>query len=67
MLGLEEEGDRVVIITIDSIVRVFAISEYVWSVFSAEVDEHLERREMISQFKLSEMAHCYTPSCSTLG
>jgi hypothetical protein len=45
MLGLEEEGDRVVIITIDSIVRVFAISEYVWSVFSTEVDEHSERGE----------------------
>ena len=51
------EGERVVGVTIDGIVRVFSISEQLnKTVFDLMIQRaHLERREMISQFKLSEL------------
>ena len=58
--GGEGEGERVVSVTIDGIVRVFSISEFEpFFDFLAELFFYLfkivERREMISQFKLSEL------------
>ena len=58
--GGEGEGERVVSVTIDGIVRVFSISELKFFVlresFLADWCYYLlERREMISQFRLSEL------------
>jgi len=56
--GKGEEGERVVSVTIDGIVRVFSISECFWWLvwFQPQMlTSILERREMISQFKLSEL------------
>ena len=56
--GSSEEGERVVSVTIDGIVRVFSIRRY--PDFSAHLTDLFPlltgRREMISQFKLSELA-----------
>jgi pyrimidine and pyridine-specific 5'-nucleotidase len=56
--GSSEEGERVVSVTIDGIVRVFSIRRY--PNFSAQLTGLSPlltgRREMISQFKLSELA-----------
>lgn len=52
------EGERVVSVTIDGIVRVFSISElssFCWDFFGLMDCVFEERREMISQFKLSEL------------
>ena len=62
--GGEGEGERVVSVTIDGIVRVFSISELESFFFSWGLRVFwligfiiiiVERREMISQFKLSEL------------
>ena len=56
--GSWEEGERVVSVTIDGIVRVFSIRKC--PIFSAHLTGLsvllIGRREMISQFKLSELA-----------
>ena len=50
------EGERVVGVTIDGIVRVFSISEQLArDLIECVLNCHVERREMISQFKLSEL------------
>ena len=50
------EGERVVGVTIDGIVRVFSISEQLArNLIECVLNAHVERREMISQFKLSEL------------
>ena len=55
-----EEGERVVSVTIDGIVRVFSISKSSYTMYHSifVVDADLlvvERREMVSQFKLAEL------------
>lgn len=55
--GSSEEGERVVSVTIDGIVRVFSIRKYSSLGSPRGWAKHFEgRREMISQFKLSELA-----------
>lgn len=56
--GSSEEGERVVSVTIDGIVRVFSIRRYPnFSALLTGLSPLLTgRREMISQFKLSELA-----------
>jgi hypothetical protein len=51
------EGERVVGVTIDGIVRVFSISKQLAcrSYCELVLNAHIERREMISQFKLAEL------------
>lgn len=51
--GNPEEGERVVSVTIDGIVRVFSMSES--NILEVRTNEPPERREMVSQFKLSEL------------
>jgi pyrimidine and pyridine-specific 5'-nucleotidase len=57
--GSSEDDERVVGVTIDGAVRVFSISMPIihvlrlWS--SLLITQYVERREMISQFKLSEL------------
>lgn len=53
----EDEGERVVSVTIDGIVRVFSISEWIfsWHRPARLTGLRTERREMVSQFKLSEL------------
>lgn len=53
--GNPEEGERVVSVTIDGIVRVFSISKQNQQPASPRTNEPSERREMMSQFKLSEL------------
>lgn len=60
--GGPDDGERVVSVTIDGIVRVFSISECPMSgtILGYAVDRlgthpPIERREMMSQFKLSEL------------
>lgn len=52
-----EEGERVVSVTIDGIVRVFSISEYCLLGVVMQVAHAflVGRREMVSQFKLAEL------------
>lgn len=54
--GNEEEGEKVVSVTIDGIVRVFSISMFHARILGKEADiGSAERREMLSQFKLAEL------------
>lgn len=58
----EDEGERVVSVTIDGIVRVFSISKsyFLLDEGSGNSTKHMdfaERREMMSQFKLSELGY----------
>ena len=55
--GSSEEGERVVSVTLDGIVRVFSIRKYSnLGVPRGWTKRFQGRREMISQFKLSELA-----------
>ena len=53
----EDEGERVVSVTIDGIVRVFSISKCMGfsEICMIGLTQFTERREMMSQFKLSEL------------
>ena len=53
----EDEGERVVSVTIDGIVRVFSISKCMGfsEICVIGLTQFIERREMMSQFKLSEL------------
>ena len=55
--GESGEGERIVGVTIDGIVRVFSISGFSICFFwcTRQMTRRVERREMISQFKLSEL------------
>ncbi|CAK5279855.1 unnamed protein product [Mycena citricolor] len=49
------EGERVVSVTIDGVVRVFSIRGSRYRELAHGLDQSLDRREMISQFRLAEL------------